>query len=254
MPGIIPAIIAVIIAVAPHAVFGQNGGMTFLSITAAALLLLSSDLVLSDPSPGDDQSGEAVPVDDAPVDDVSGETDLSDPVAGDAMSGDRVSGDAGGIDASTGADAEASYSASAAPSRAAARAEEDPIAAAASGLVAQIEDDNNPGGDLRLVSMKTNGCTTTITASGISGTGDDVNGEVDAMAENASDDAASGRTWTIDWAVPGSLSPADTFIFIEVAPVKIAIVGDASKPDQAAKLSALFAAMFETQLDCTTQF
>jgi hypothetical protein len=240
--------------VALRMVFGQNCGMTFLSITAAALLLLSSDPVSSNPLSGDDQSGEAVPIDDAPVDDVSGETDLSDPVAGDA-----VSGDAGGIDASTGADAEASYSASAAPSRAAAPAEEDPIAAAASGLVAQIEDDNNPGGDLRLVSMKTNGCTTIITASGIGSTGDDVNGEVDAMAENASDDAASnsaasGRTWTIDWAVPGSLSPADTFIFIEVAPVKIAIVGDASKPDQAAKLSALFAAMFETQLDCSTQF
>ena len=107
-------------------------------------------------------------------------------------------------------------------------APDDPIAAAASGLVAQIEDDNNPGGDLQLVSMKSDGCVTTI--------------------------MANGRNWTVDWAIPGRVEPADTFIFIDVPPVKIAIVGDASKPDQAEKLSALFYAMFETQLDCGTQF
>jgi hypothetical protein len=114
----------------------------------------------------------------------------------------------------------------------------DPIAAAASGLIAQIEDDANPGGDLRLVSMKSDGCTTVITGTLPAGTS-----EIAAM-----------RSWTINWAVPGSVAPGDTFIFIDVAPVKIALVGNASDPDQAAKLSALFAAMFETQLDCTTQF
>ncbi len=195
--------------------------MTFLSITAAALLLLSSDPVSSEAQFDDDQPGEVLP-----FDDVSGETDLSDA-----------------------APADLDDAAAASPSIAA--AEQDPIAAAASGLIAQIEDDNNPGGDLQLVSMNTNGCTTTITASGNSGTGEDTNAETDAMSEAP---AAKARTWTIDWAVPGSLAPADTFIFIDVAPVKIAIVGDASKPDQAAKLDALFAAMFETQLDCSTQF
>jgi hypothetical protein len=203
--------------VAQRMVFGQNGGMTFLSITAAALLLLSSDPVLSGPLSGDE--GSAVTPNSA--------------------------------------------ASAATPAPASSSAEEDPIAAAASGLVAQIEDDNNPGGDLRLVSMKTTGCTTIITASGISDPQDGISAEVDGMAKAAEVPAATdpgaavpaqGRTWTIDWAVPGSLSPADTFIFIEVAPVKIAIVGDASKPDQAAKLSALFAAMFETQLDCSTQF
>ncbi len=120
---------------------------------------------------------------------------------------------------------------------------DDPIAAAASGLTAQIEDDVNPGGDMQLVSMKSDGCKTVITG-------------VLPPASNdpAANVTANTRTWTIDWAVPGSVAPGDTFIFIDVAPVKIAIVGDASKPDQAAKLSALFAAMFETQLDCTTQF
>ncbi len=117
-------------------------------------------------------------------------------------------------------------------------AADDFIAAAAIGLVAQIEDDNNPGGDLQLVSMKSDGCKTVITG---------------ALITEDSNTAAT-RTWTVDWAVPGSVAPGDTFIFIDVAPVKIAIVGDASKPDQAAKLSAMFAAMFETQLDCTTQF
>jgi hypothetical protein len=35
----------------------------------------------------------------------------------------------------------------------------------------------------------------------------------------------------------------DTFIFIKSPPVQIAIVGDASKPDQWAKLKALYGAM-----------
>jgi hypothetical protein len=206
------ATITATMMVALRIVFGQNCVMTFLYITAVALLLLSSDPVSSGPLSGDE--GSAVTPNSA--------------------------------------------ASAATPTPASPSAEEDPIAAAASGLVAQIEDDNNPGGDLRLESMKTTGCTTIITASGISDPQDGISAEVDGMAKAAEVPAAAvpaqGRTWTIDWAVPGSLSPADTFIFIEVAPVKIAIVGDASKPDQAAKLSALFAAMFETQLDCSTQF
>jgi hypothetical protein len=124
---------------------------------------------------------------------------------------------------------------------------DDPIAAAASGLIAQIEDDVNPGGDLQLVSMKSDGCKTVITGALAAPSSDPATGPATGIPANT-------RTWTIDWAVPGSVAPGDTFVFIDVAPVKIAIVGDASKPDQAAKLSALFGAMFETQLDCTTQF
>jgi hypothetical protein len=129
-----------------------------------------------------------------------------------------------------------------APVASEAPAADDPIAAAASGLIAQIEDDANPGGDLRLTGMKTDGCTTIISAAGVADPA--TNAPVSSLR----------RDWAINWSVPGSLAPGDTFIFIDVAPVKIAIVGDASQPDQAAKLSALFGAMFETQLDCSTQF
>jgi hypothetical protein len=134
----------------------------------------------------------------------------------------------------------------------AAAAPDDPIASAASGLIAQIEDDVNPGGDLQLVSMKSDGCKTVITGALATPSSDPASS--DPASGPATGIPAATRTWTIDWAVPGSVAPGDTFVFIDVAPVKIAIVGDASKPDQAAKLSALFGAMFETQLDCTTQF
>ena len=93
----------------------------------------------------------------------------------------------------------------------------DTIGLAADGLDAQIEDDVNPGGDSLLVSMKTTGCKTEL--------------------------IGSTRQWTIDWRKTEMVAPGDTFVFVDAPPVKLAIVGDASKPDQAAKLSALYAAM-----------
>jgi azurin len=93
----------------------------------------------------------------------------------------------------------------------------DTIGLAADGLNAQIEDDINPGDDSRLVSMKTTGCKTEL--------------------------IGSTRQWTIDWSKTEMVAPGDTFVFVDAPPVKLAIVGDASKPDQAAKLSALYAAM-----------
>jgi hypothetical protein len=93
----------------------------------------------------------------------------------------------------------------------------DPIAVAATGLNAQIEDDIRPGGDIRLVSFKTNGCKTRM--------------------------VGSTRKWTIDWRKTEMVAFEDTFIFVSAPPIKLAIVGDASIPDQAAKLAALNAAM-----------
>ncbi len=100
----------------------------------------------------------------------------------------------------------------------------DTIALASDGLNAQIEDDVNPGGDSRLVSMKTIGCKTEL--------------------------IGSTRQWTIDWRKTEMVAPGDTFVFVDAPPVKLAIVGDASKPDQAAKLNALYAAMSVIEERC----
>ncbi len=93
----------------------------------------------------------------------------------------------------------------------------DPIAAAAQGLNAQIEDDMRDGGDLRLVSMTTKGCKTRM--------------------------VSTARRWTINWRKARMVALEDTFVFVEAPPVKLAIVGNASIPAQAAKLAALNAAM-----------
>jgi hypothetical protein len=103
----------------------------------------------------------------------------------------------------------------------------DTIALAADGLNAQIEDDVNPGSDIRLVSMKTTGCKTEL--------------------------VGDTRRWTINWTKTEMVAPGDTFVFIDVPPVKLAIVGDASIPDQAAKLGALFRAMLAAEAKCTVQ-
>jgi hypothetical protein len=100
----------------------------------------------------------------------------------------------------------------------------DIIGLAADGLNAQIEDDVNPGGDIRLVSMKTTGCKTEL--------------------------IGDTRKWTIDWTKTEMVAPGDTFVFIDVPPVKLAIVGDTSIPDQAAKLGALFRAMLAAEAKC----
>jgi hypothetical protein len=100
----------------------------------------------------------------------------------------------------------------------------DPIAEAATGLNAQIEDDVRPGGDIRLVSFKTKGCKTRM--------------------------AGTTRKWTIDWSKAEMVALEDTFVFVAAPPIKLAIVGDASIPDQAAKLVALNAAMQDAAARC----
>ncbi len=100
----------------------------------------------------------------------------------------------------------------------------DPIAAAANGLIAQIEDDNEAGDDSMLLSITTTDCQSVL--------------------------VGTSRQWTIDWRKAEMVAPGDTFVFIDVPPVKLAIVGDASKPDQAAKLNALFTAMSDVGMRC----
>jgi hypothetical protein len=100
----------------------------------------------------------------------------------------------------------------------------DPIAAAVQGLNAQIEDDVRRGTDLRLISMATKGCKTRI--------------------------LAPTRSWTINWRKAKMVALEDSFVFVEAPPERLAIVGDASIPDQAAKLSALHTAMREAVVRC----
>lgn len=91
----------------------------------------------------------------------------------------------------------------------------DPIARALEGLVAVVEEDGQP--DEPLLGMQTRGCETIVTA--------------------------AGRRWTIDWRRSEGVALHDTFVFVSAPPVRLAIVGDASRPDQAAKLLALNEAM-----------
>ena len=91
----------------------------------------------------------------------------------------------------------------------------DPIARAIEVLVAEVEEDRQP--DRRLEAMATNGCETLVTA--------------------------AGRTWTIDWRRAQRVVLEDTFVFVDAPPVRLAIVGDAGSPEQAARLVALSEAM-----------
>jgi hypothetical protein len=100
----------------------------------------------------------------------------------------------------------------------------DPVAKAIVGLRAVIEDDVHP--DTKLISMKSKGCQTLV--------------------------VAAARKWTIDWSRAEAVSLEDTFVYVMAPPVKFAIVGDASKPNQAAKLRALAVAMQGMAERCRT--
>lgn len=54
---------------------------------------------------------------------------------------------------------------------------------------------------------------------------------------------AGDRSWSLDWRKITTVGPGDTFVFVQGPGVQLAIVGDASKPDQAQALSALHMAM-----------
>jgi hypothetical protein len=58
------------------------------------------------------------------------------------------------------------------------------------------------------------------------------------------------RKWTIDWRKVKIVALEDTFVFVAAPPVQLAIVGDASIPEQAAKLAALNAAMKQAAARC----
>jgi hypothetical protein len=98
----------------------------------------------------------------------------------------------------------------------------DPVAKAFAGLNAVIEDDIHS--DTKLLSIKTMRCRTRV--------------------------VAAARAWTIDWSKAEAVVLEDTFIYVLAPPVKFAIVGDASKPDQAAKLRALTVAMQGMAVRC----
>lgn len=98
----------------------------------------------------------------------------------------------------------------------------DPIAAAARGLAAEIEDDNGP--DFAMESIAGRGCTVTI--------------------------AGHGHRWTIDMTNARAVTLGDTFVYVAAPPVALAIVGDASKPDQAAKLKGLATALTDLAARC----
>jgi hypothetical protein len=103
-----------------------------------------------------------------------------------------------------------------------------PIDAAALGLNAVIEDDLASDGDHKLLGFRTKGCRTTITA--------------------------KGRRWKIDWRRTDQAGFADNFIFISAPPsIKLAIVGDASIPDQAARLEALNDAIQAKIIQCSAK-
>ena len=97
-----------------------------------------------------------------------------------------------------------------------------PIATATRGLVAVVEEDGQA--DVRLRAVRTRGCRTEI--------------------------VGASRRWTIDWRRPASVALEDTFVFIDAPPVRIAIVADAPRPDQARRLRALDAAMRGVAMRC----
>ena len=93
----------------------------------------------------------------------------------------------------------------------------DPIGAAFARLsYAEIEDDLSSG-DARIKAMVTKDCTTEM--------------------------RAADKSWALNWRTVTEVGPGDTFVYVAGPGVQLAIVGDASKPDQAAALSALHMAM-----------
>jgi hypothetical protein len=93
----------------------------------------------------------------------------------------------------------------------------DPIAAATDGLIAEIEDDNG-GGSFLLVKSETADCITRF--------------------------IGATRIISFDWRKTNSVAPGDTFVFFSSVDVQFAVVGDASKIEQAQKLGSLLAASF----------
>jgi hypothetical protein len=89
----------------------------------------------------------------------------------------------------------------------------EPIDKAFTGLVAEVEDDLGP--DYPLQAIQTKGCKSKL--------------------------IAKGKAWTVNWAKAEMVALEDTFVFS----IKLAIVGDASKPDQRIKLEALYDAMMD---------
>ena len=87
---------------------------------------------------------------------------------------------------------------------------------------AEVEDDNGPDAEMR--NVETKGCTTGI--------------------------ETKAREYSIDWTKPAQVVLGDTFVFIEAPPVKLAIVGDASRPRQAEVLKSLARAMNELAAKC----
>lgn len=114
----------------------------------------------------------------------------------------------------------------------------DPIAAAVPGLVAAIEQDEldpehprqltpeeeaNP--EPRLESITTQGCTSRIVGVG-------------------------GRSWTLDWRRIQVAAFANGFIYIRAPDLSLAIVGDASIPEQYARFVTLIDAMHVVHARC----
>jgi hypothetical protein len=98
----------------------------------------------------------------------------------------------------------------------------EPIDKAFTGLVAEVEDDLGP--DYPLQAIQTKGCKSKL--------------------------IAKGKAWSVNWAKAEMVALEDTFVFIMAPRIKLAIVGDASKPDQRIKLEALYDAMMDKAGTC----
>ncbi|MGL5838530.1 MAG: hypothetical protein ACRCY3_08535 [Sphingorhabdus sp.] len=58
-------------------------------------------------------------------------------------------------------------------------------------------------------------------------------------------------TIIVNWSRIEQLGPADTFVFVKAPGVQFALIGDASRPDQAKKLANVHAAMLAMAQRCT---
>lgn len=100
----------------------------------------------------------------------------------------------------------------------------DPVATAAKGLKpAEIEDDNGP--DMPFLTAASAGCAVTV--------------------------RGRDKTFELDMTKTEGVAREDTFVFVAAGGVKLAIVGDASKPDQDKKLTALAQAVIAVANRCT---
>ncbi len=92
------------------------------------------------------------------------------------------------------------------------------------GLVAVVEDDIGRGPELRLKKIQSKACKSKL--------------------------VGKKQIWTVDWKKVDAVALEDTFIYLSAPSVKLAIVGDASQPDQLRKLQMLHRAMSEKALSC----